>query len=62
MECQVRSCVSVDKKENSLRGNVDYGNATPLLNISYKEVPAKEMLTFQIVSYKIQNANCTLFY
>lgn len=47
----IRSGICVDQKENSLRGNVDYGNAAHLVDAPCGEKKAKEMLAFQIVSY-----------
>lgn len=46
----IRNSVSVDQKENKLRGTVDYGNVPE--NITYNAIEqAKEMLAFQVVSY-----------
>lgn len=50
----IRSQVSVDQKENILRGNIDFGNATQYLDTnkeSEKNKMATEMLASQVVSF-----------
>ena len=48
----IRSQISVDNKDSSLRGYVDFGELGKELGIKSDDSQlAKEMLAFQIVSY-----------